>query len=110
MREAEELKITHAEVTKLREHIEQIDQWKARVSLFLEDDRDQLVHREVFTSLLRETALFKVDLALSEELQRRLEFIEWHAKVKGVFEADIVQIESIQNIVNEGSAKGFAEV
>lgn len=41
-------------------------------------------HKEVFNQLLRETALFKIELVLSEDLQRRLEFIEWHFKVKKV--------------------------
>jgi hypothetical protein len=31
--------------------------------------------------LLRETALFKIDLDLSKDVQRRYEFIEWKEKV-----------------------------
>lgn len=60
--------INHQEISKLKEHMDQIDEWKARVGLFLEDDRDQIRHRDVFNSLLRETALFKVDLSLTEDL------------------------------------------
>lgn len=85
LKEADALMISHQEVNKLREHIEQIDQWKFRVQLFLEDDRDQVRHKEAFTALLKETTLFKVDLALTEDLQRRFEFIEWHEKVKRLF-------------------------
>lgn len=73
--------IIHQEVNKLREHMDSVDQWKARVRLFLEDEREQKAHKEVFTQLIRETVLFKIELDLTEDLQRRLEFIEWHAKV-----------------------------
>ena len=30
LREAEELKVSHPEVTKLREHLQLVDEWKAR--------------------------------------------------------------------------------
>jgi hypothetical protein len=40
--------ITNPEINRLREHIEQVDQWKARVLMFLEDDREQLAHKEIF--------------------------------------------------------------
>ena len=82
LKEAFELKITHPEVTKLREHIEAIDEWKSRVLMFLEDGQVyQKRNKEVFTQLIKETALFKVELDMTEDLQKRLEFIEWHAKV-----------------------------
>jgi hypothetical protein len=40
LREAEDLKITHPEVTKLREHLMEVDEWKARVQLLLEDSHE----------------------------------------------------------------------
>ena len=43
--------------------------------MFLEDDREQLAHKEIFLQLIKETSLFKVELDLTETLQKRLEFI-----------------------------------
>lgn len=40
LKEADVLMITHHEVNKLREHMDSVDTWKARVRLFLEDERD----------------------------------------------------------------------
>lgn len=75
--------MSHPEVTKLREHLQQVDEWKARVQMFLEDsEEEQYENREAFIQLIKETALFKVELDLAEDLQKRLEFVEWHAKAK----------------------------
>ena len=49
--------------------------------MFLEDEQEQRKRKEVFLQLLRETALFKFEVDLTEDLQRRLEFLEWHEKV-----------------------------
>jgi hypothetical protein len=72
--------------------------------------------------LIRETALFKVELDLAEELQRRLEYLEWHAKVVrldrhsdiemgnegGELPPSDFQIEKLQSLMQEGQAKGFS--
>jgi hypothetical protein len=78
--------LTNAEFNRLREHVEQIDQWKSRVCLFLEDTlQEQKQHKEIFLQLIRETALFKVELDLTEDLQRRLEFVEWHDRIESLY-------------------------
>ncbi len=59
--------ITNPEINKLREHMNEVDSWKARVTLFLEDTRDQQ-RKEVFSQLLRETSLFKLELDLTDVL------------------------------------------
>jgi len=76
------LLLTHPEIKSLRDHLEQVDQWVARASLFMEDGRDyQRRHREIFRALLVEGGLFKVDMELCEEVQRRSEYIDWEEKV-----------------------------
>lgn len=117
LREAEDLKITHPEVSKLREHLEEVDEWKARVHLFLEDSHDhQQRNRDVFAQLLKETALFKVELDLADDLQKRLEFIEWHAKALSV-ERHLVSgageplgFERLGALMDEARAKGFDQL
>ena len=64
--EAEELRVTNSEVQKLREHMEEVDAWKRRVWMFMEDDREQKERKEVFQMLLRETTLFKFEVDLTE--------------------------------------------
>lgn len=109
--------LTNPEINRLREHVEQIDQWKSRVSLFLQDTlQEQKQHKEIFLQLIRETALFKVELDLTEDLQRRLEFVEWHDRVEQLFvlhtggELACVGLSRLEVVVQEGSTKGFAEV
>lgn len=85
LKEADALKITNSEVQKLRQHIEEAEQWKRRVVMFLEDEREQIERKEVFHILLRETALFKFELDLSKVVQKRFEFIEWKEKVTKVW-------------------------
>jgi hypothetical protein len=60
--------IAHPEIKSLRDHIEQVDQWKARVQLFLEDHQDQKRHKDLFKSLLLEGSLFKFEMQLSDDL------------------------------------------
>jgi hypothetical protein len=64
--------------------------------------------------LIKETALFKVELELTEDLQRRLEFVEWHDRVELVYRAIVsggwVDLGKLEVIVQEGTTKGFAGV
>ena len=83
--EAETLKITNPEIQKLKEHVDDIEKWKSRVMMFLEDVNEQRKRKEVFTQLIRETAIFKYEVELTEDLQRRLEFIEWHEKLQKIY-------------------------
>ena len=117
LREAEDLKITHPEVTKLRDHLMEVDEWKARVQLLLEDSHEYQQHnREVFVQLLKETALFKVELDLAYDLQKRLEFIEWHIKAVALEqiisnnEGELVAVERLFGIMEEARAKGFDQL
>lgn len=79
--------------------------------MFLEDPREQEEHREVFSQLIKETALFKVELELTDELQERLEFVEWQAKVVAVDsrsndvkvgDEEPVDIGKLQALLEEG--------
>jgi len=38
MKEVDKLKVTHPEIQKMRDHLEEITEWKNRVLMFLEDD------------------------------------------------------------------------
>jgi hypothetical protein len=85
--------------------------------LFLEDSEAyQYENRDFFTQLIKETALFKLELELAEQLQRQLEFIEWHAKAKAM-EAQIsgnsgdpVHIEKLTAIMEEATGKGYEQL
>jgi hypothetical protein len=79
--EADSLLINHLEIKNLRDHLDLVDQWKSRASLFLEDLREQKSHKELFKSFILEGSLFKFEMELSEDLQKRSEFIDWHEKV-----------------------------
>ena len=79
--ESDSLLINHLEIKNLRDHLDLVDQWKSRASLFLEDLREQKSHKELFKSFILEGSLFKFEMELSEELQKRSEFIDWHEKV-----------------------------
>lgn len=79
--EADSLLINHLEIKNLRDHLDLVDQWKSRASLFLEDLREQKTHKELFKSFILEGSLFKFEMELTEDLQKRSEFIEWHEKV-----------------------------
>jgi PLU-1-like protein len=89
--------------------------WKSRVSLFLEDTlQSQKEHKETFLHLIKETALFKVELELTEDLQRRLEFVEWHDRVEVIHTAIVaggwIELGKLEVVVQEGTTKGFAGV
>ena len=82
--------------------------------LFLEDTlASQKEHREIFLQLIRETALFKVELELTEDLQLRLEFVEWHDRVEALDrvsrEGQPIELGKLEVVVVEGNAKGFVE-
>jgi hypothetical protein len=40
--------ITNPEVQKLRDHMNEVDVWKNRVLMFLEDEHEQKERKEVF--------------------------------------------------------------
>ena len=95
----------------------EVDEWKARVQLLLEDSHEYQQHnREVFVQLLKETALFKVELDLAYDLQKRLEFIEWHIKAVALEqiisnnEGELVAVERLFGIMDEARAKGFDQL
>jgi protease II len=101
-----------------------VDQWRARVSLFLEDDYEQLAHKELFKAFILEGSLFKFEVDLTDELQRKQEFIEWHAKVKKVhkkiFEEEedkieeeneeVISLQRLKELVKRGEEKGFHRI
>ncbi len=51
---------------------------------------------------------------MTEDLQRRLEFVEWHDRVdllyRVIVSAGWVDLEKLEVIVQEGTTKGFAGV
>ena len=47
----------------------------------MEDLREQKSHKELFKSFILEGSLFKFEMELTEDLQKRSEFIDWHEKV-----------------------------
>ena len=46
--EAEKLMVISSEIQKLKNHLDEVNQWKARVQMFLEDEREQVERKEVF--------------------------------------------------------------
>ena len=85
------------------------------MSLFLEDTlHSQKEHKETFLHLIKETALFKVELELTEDLQRRLEFVEWHDRVDSLYRTVVsrgwLDLGKLEVVVQEGTTKGFAGV
>ena len=80
--EADALMITSGDIQKLRDHLEEVEDWKRRAEMFLNDDREQRAHKEFFTQLIKETLLFKFEVDLTEELQARFEFFEWLDRVE----------------------------
>lgn len=64
--------------------------------------------------MIKETALFKVELELTEDLQRRLEFVEWHDRVDSLHRTIVtggwLELGKLEVVVQEGTTKGFAGV
>ena len=54
--------------------------------MLLEDTREQENKKEVFPQLLKETLVFKIDLPLIKDLQKRYELVEWKERVGKVIE------------------------
>lgn len=104
--------------------MEEIDLWKTRVQMFLEDsEKQQMWNKEMFAAFMKETSLFKIELDLTEDLQKRLEYIEWHQKVLDIYEKAIssnqmnddlsthwITIEELQSIMQDGESKGFTDL
>ena len=117
IREADALMITSGDIQKLRDHLEEVEDWKRRAEMFLNDDREQRAHKEFFTQLIKETRLFKFEVDLTEELQVRFEFFEWLDRVEQLWarissgdEWAKVSLLDLQAVMQDGEQKGFAEV
>ena len=83
MKQLNDLKVYNGETQKIKTELADIEQWKNRMEMILEDDKTPKT-KESLSGYMKEAQLFRYEVQLVRNVQNKLDLLEWKEKAKQV--------------------------
>lgn len=83
MKQLNDLKVYNSETQRIKGELADIEQWKNRMEMILEDDRAPKT-KESLSGYMKEAQIFRFEVQLVRNVQNKLDLLEWKEKAKQV--------------------------